>query len=348
MKRILNIVSGARSGALNIAITVGEYLKQNGYQVETILRKYNHAGIHGSVIIEDNFTIDYILKLAKYIQKANPSVLLVHGYSTHIWSKLAAIYSNSSAKIVHVEHNPEHYTPFRRWLTSKLDKYTAAYICVSRSVALHLMQQGIAKEKVYVIYNGIDLNKFQISKESHNVFTIGMTARFTRQKDQMTLIRAVEYLIRKKNKQIKLLLQGEGKTKQNCIEYVNNQRLRDYILFETGTIQNILPRIDLFVLSTHWEGFGLVLCEAMATGIPIIATNVDGVNEVIEDKKSGFLVPDGDFMALAEKISYCENDMHQEILQCMIKHARKTVKENFSLNNMCESYQTIIEKIDKI
>lgn len=184
----------------------------------------------------------------------------------------------------------------------KLDKYTDKYICVSKGVANHLIKQGIDDSKVEVIYNGIDVQKFDLQKEAHDIFTAGMVARFSKQKDQMTLIKAIEYLVKEKNEQIKLLLMGEGKTKKRCKEYVKEHNMEDYIEFIDGNFKDLIVKTDVFVLSTHYEGLPLVICEAMASKTPVIGTDVIGVNEIIIDNETGLLVKENDIIDLANNI----------------------------------------------
>lgn len=302
MKKIFNIVSGNPSGALNISMEISEYLKQCGFDVIDIFRKYNKTKYKNAIVIKDKCTIDYIISLSSFIKDNNPDLIIVHGYSTHIWTKLAVAYSGKNVKLIHVEHNTEKYTFFRRYLTQKLDKYTNKYICVSKGVANHLIKQGIDKSKVKVIYNGIDIKKFNLIKEKHDIFTVGMVARFSKQKDQMTLIKAIEYLVKEKNEQIKLLLMGEGKTKKRCKKYVKEHNIEDYIEFIDGTFKDLIVKTDVFVLSTHYEGLPLVICEAMASKTPVIGTDVIGVNEIIIDNETGLLVKENDIIDLANNI----------------------------------------------
>lgn len=344
-KKIFNIVSGAKSGALNVAITVGEYLKNQGYQVETILRKYNKTDLTDAVVVKDRCTIDYIVGLAKLIDEARPDIILVHGYSTHLWTKLAVAYAKLDVKLIHVEHNVEKYTLLRSWLVKKLDKYTSKYICVSKGVATHLIKQGVDASKVTVIYNGIDIEKFNIAKKPHDIYTIGMTARFSKQKDQMTLIKAVEQLVKKDKQKIRLILLGEGKTKSICVNYVQKAGLEDSVIFKTGLFTDIIPDLDLFVLSTHYEGLPLVLCEAMAARLPVIATDVAGVNEIVLDGQTGYLVAENDEQALVDKIMYCMNKQASPALQTIISNANKLLIRKFSLTKMCHIYKELLRSL---
>ena len=344
MKKILSIVSGNPSGSLNIAIDISNYLKSKGYEVIDIFRKYNNTNLDGIIVIKDKCTIDYILSLGEFIRHSNPDMIIVHGYSTHIWTKLAVAYAKVPVKLIHVEHNTEKYTPFRRYLTQKLDKYTDKYICVSKGVANHLMKQGIDKSKVEVIYNGIDIESFDLPKEKQDVFTVGMVARFSKQKDQMTLIQAVEYLVKEKQENINLVLMGVGKTRKKCEDYIIKHDLKNNIKIVEGNIKELITKLDVFVLATHYEGFGLVLCEAMAAKIPVISTSVIGVkDEVIFNRKNGLLVKDSDKIDLADKILQIKNN--QILKNELIKNADIFVNKYFALNMMYAKYEKVIKTI---
>lgn len=343
MKKILSIVSGNPSGSLNIAIDISNYLKTQGYEVIDIFRKYNNTDLMGIIVIKDRCTLDYIISLGKFIRNTKPDLIIVHGYSTHIWTKLALAYSKLNIKLIHVEHNTEKYTPFRRYLTQKLDKYTNKYICVSKGVANHLIKQGIDKSKVQVIYNGIDIKKFDLPKEPHNIFTVGMVARFSKQKDQMTLIKAIEYLVKEKKEKINLLLMGVGKTRKKCEKYIIENNLNEHIKIIEGNFKDLIVKTDLFVLATHYEGLPLVLCEAMASHTPIIATNVPGVNEIIINNKTGLLVKENDVYDLANNILKMKKDL---VLRKNFVHQSDIfINKNFNLQLMYNNYINKIKEM---
>ena len=335
MKKIFSIVSGSKSGALNIALEISTDLKKRGFNVKDIFRKYNKTDITDAVVLSDQCTIDYIFQLSQLIKKERPDLIIVHGYSTHIWTKIAVAISKVSVKLIHVEHNREKYSMIRSFLTKKLDKYTDKYICVSNGVAENLGRQGIDKNKEVVIYNGIDKNKFFNKKMGNEVFTIGMVGRFSKQKNQIILIKAIEKII-KADVPIKLILMGSGKTKKNCEKYVKKSNLEENIVFVEGKFTDLISKLDLFVLSTKYEGLPLVVCEAMAANIPVIATNVPGVDEIIEDQVNGLLTKLNDYDDLANKVLNCIND--KGLMQKLTYNAQKTVNYKFSQHKMLDNY----------
>lgn len=341
--KVLNIVSGAASGALNIAMTIAQDLAEI-YDSQVILRKYNRAGVKDALVIKDRLVLDYIWNLIQVLRRENPDLVLVHGYSTHLWTKLAAAVVKKP--VIHVEHNVEKYTWFRRKILQWTDPYTNAYICVSRGVAEHLKRQGADPKKITVIYNGIHIDQFTaVEKVAHESFTVGMTARFSSQKDQLTLIRAVEYLIKEKHADIRLILQGSGKHKKQCMKYVKDRALSGHIFFETGRLADLAKKIDLFVLSTNYEGLPLVLAEAMAAGLPVIGSDVPGVDEVIDDGVNGYLVPRGDWRSLADKMEEWRKSEDAASKSQLIARGLHTVKERFNMERMCRQYRESVAKI---
>lgn len=341
--KVITLVSGAPSGALNIAMTLAENLRDS-FVSPIILRKYNKAGIKEALVVKDRFTLDFIWSLIQVLKSEKPDLILVHGYSTHLWAKIAS--AKAHIPIIHVEHNVEKYTWLRRKILQWTDRYTDAYVCVSQGVAKHLISQGADPRKIQVIYNGIDPKEFAaVQKVEHPVFTVGMTARFSSQKDQLTLIKAIEYLRKQKKIELRLILQGSGKYKKKCEDYVKNHGLEEEITFETGRLTELASKVDLFVLATHYEGLPLVLAEAMAAGIPVIGTNVPGVDEIIKDGINGYLTPHQDWKALAEIIE----NWHQLHINpqglSLIEKGQETVKKRFSLDRMCREYRDLVNAV---
>lgn len=137
---------------------------------------------------------------------------------------------------------------------------------------------------------------------------------------------------------------GIGKTRKKCEEYIIKHNLNNNIKIIEGNIKELITKLDVFVLATHYEGFGLVLCEAMAAKVPVISTSVVGVkDEVIFNHKNGLLVNDSDKIDLADKILQIKNN--QELKNELVKNADIFVKKYFALNIMYAKYEKVIETI---
>ena len=131
-----------------------------------------------------------------------------------------------------------------------------------------------------------------------------MVAGFREQKDHETVIRAIKLL----PAEYKLLLVGDGVRRTTIEEYISSLQLNDRVklLGVRTDVYSLIKMSDFSVLSSHWEGFGLAAAEAMACGVPTIASNVDGLSSVVEN--GGILFEKGNIDDLKNKILMLEND----------------------------------------
>lgn len=149
---------------------------------------------------------------------------------------------------------------------------------------------GINLKREYVLYNGVDLTKFNpgTGKKAHGEeFVIGCVANFWNLKDQITLIKAVDRLVSEGLTNIKVFFVGTGYTRQRCEEYISAHSLGDYFQFIDSIPHAELPDfyrgLDLFVLPSYWEAFGCVYTEAYACGVPFIGVKGQGISEYFDD-----------------------------------------------------------------
>ena len=158
-----------------------------------------------------------------------------------------------------------------------------------------------------VLYNGVDTSKFfPIEKENNEFYTIGCIANFWKIKDHITLIIAVEQLVRS-GKRIKLMLIGSGLTFAFCKSYVIKNSLTDNIIFfpekEHSKLNDFYNSIDLFVMPSYYEALGCVYLEAWATNTPFIAVKNQGISELIpENEFNNLLADEKSPKSLKEKI----------------------------------------------
>lgn len=213
-------------------------------------------------------------------------------------------------------------------------------IAISEAVKEQIIARGISKEKIAKINNGINLDKFQEAKdrvyESKKEIIIGNVSRLLpEEKGQDILIKAIS-LLKKKYPNIKCLFAGEAapnsplildELKQLCEEL----EVGDNIIFcgNVKEVSEFLNSLDIFVLPSRYEGFGIALVEAMYKGIPCIASNIDGPKEIIKDNKYGLLFESNNYEDLAEKIDYRINNM-----KIRSKEIKAYVEDNFNIVNM--------------
>lgn len=176
-------------------------------------------------------------------------------------------------------------------------------------------------KKEYVLYNGVDTTKFYppTEKKQNDCFTIGCIANFWPLKDQMTLIRAVEKLVKQGRNNILVRFIGTGATREACEQYVAEHALTSYFSFEKEVMHDQLlefyQSLDLFVLPSYWEAFGCVYTEAYACGVPFIGVKGQGISEIIPEKERNlWLIEKGDDLYLSELIqNYINNSPKQRL-----------------------------------
>ena len=196
---------------------------------------------------------------------------------------------------------------------------------------------NIPEAEIPVIYNGIDLSKciqkteYRIKKE----YTILHIGRFMDVKNNEMLIRAFAKLV-DKHDNVKLQLIGEGELKVQMEELANSLMIKDKVEF-LGLKSNVYPylnKADVFCLPSKYEGIPMSLIEAMGTGLPIIASNVGGIPDMLTDKKDALLViPEEDEIAEAFEMLYSDDDLKKKL-----GVAAKERSQSFSANVMAIKY----------
>lgn len=202
------------------------------------------------------------------------------------------------------------------------------------------------KKLIKVLYNGININKFEFISNFNlikkNKITIGNAGRLDKQKAQKYLI-DLAVILKHKNIDFEIKIAGKGKLEHDLKAYAIQKKVDKNIEF-VGFYNNMnkfYHQIDVFVLTSLWEGFGYVLAEAAACGKPIIAFNLSSNPELIIHNKTGFLVKPFNVNKIAEYIINIKND--KELRQQLSKNSRKMIEDKFSIK---KSRQELLSYLD--
>lgn len=309
-----------------------EELEQKGIKIHSL-------GIGGNVYHPRN-----IFKLRKFVSKYD--IIHTHNTACQLFAPIAKMLKCSKAKLVTTEHNA---TNRRRgkWYLKPIDKWMYArydhIICIADQTYSNLVDHIGLKSNISTIYNGVDVNKFlnpikDISKQGH--FIITMAAAFREQKDQDTLIRAMTELPH----YFRLHIVGDGTRRVILEQLVSELGLTkrvDFLGIRTD-IPMILKSSDVIVLSSHWEGLSLSSIEGMASGRPFIASDVDGLHEVVID--AGILFPHGDYKQLAKEIrQLCNNPVHYNVVARECQERAKLYDISVMAEKYNETYKNILD-----
>lgn len=249
-----------------------------------------------------------IVALVRVCREFRPDVLVVHGFSEHLWGRYAGLLAKVP-HLVHVEHNTrERYTPWRRAQTRWLARRTDRIVGCSEGVREALLALGMPPERTLAIPNGIRLEPFA-EADAHCFAArtpgIVMVARFSKQKDHASLLRAVALLAaRGLHVPVQLPGGGKGLHRKPLEALATDLGIADRVQFP-GVVRDVPQRLmahQICVLSTHYEGMPLALLEGMAAGCAVVGSAVPGVREVLHDGEDGLLVPESDPEALADAL----------------------------------------------
>lgn len=251
--------------------------------------------------------------LIEKIRKLIPKYDIIHTHNTSCQYFVAfakSMCNCHNVKFITTEHNT---TNRRRtiwgfkWLDRWMYKQYDQIVSISDKATENLLN-FIGKDFcVNTIYNGINLRKFvsasclngdKVLRKNGSDFVLCMVAGFRVQKDQDTIIKALNYV----PQNVKLWLIGEGIRKTECEQLVEKYRLDSRVVFAgiRTDIPQILKTADVIIMSSHWEGLSLSSIEGMSAGKPFVASDVDGLHEIVENY--GLLFPHGDAKRLSEII----------------------------------------------
>jgi glycosyltransferase involved in cell wall biosynthesis len=200
------------------------------------------------------------------------------------------------------------------------------------------VELGVDPKKIRVVINGVDPAKFtpNITKNGHKPI-VGCFARIVPIKDQVTLIRASRNILEEHDADF--IFAGEIQDEEyyrECQALVKHLDLSEKIKFigHSDNMLDLYHQTDIFVLSSRSEGVPLALLEAMSCGLPSVCTEVGGVPEILPDTITGFLVPPGDAVCLANKISTLLEDA--TLRENMGIRARDLIKEKYTVGEMAQ------------
>jgi glycosyltransferase involved in cell wall biosynthesis len=296
-------------------------------------------------------------EIAGVLRENKIDVLHTHGGIAGFYGRSAARRARTPA-VVHTLHGI-HYLHYRNpllrrlyvFLERKYSRLTDRLILVCQSDLRQARRHRLApEEKMTVILNGTEvrpeLGTDDISRRRSELSwplgrpVVGTVARLHRQKGVVNLLRAAPQIL-SPFPEIKIAVVGDGPQSGTLRREAQRLGLEGRLLFlgERKDAASVMALFDIFVLPSLWEGLPFVLVEAAALGKPIVATAVDGVSEILEDGKTGLLVPPNDPSALADAVIRLLRD--NEGARRLGERARALVPPRFPLRRMIEQTQNL-------
>ena len=358
--RILHVITSLQTGgAEKLIVDIVPKLRQKGFGIDVCLfngketpfkQQLRACGckIYDLSYNEQYYSIIKIFKLWRIMRYYD--IVHTHNTAPQLFAAIANIICKK--KLVTTEHSTNsrrrNFPILRygdRWMYSRYD----SVICISEVAEKVLKDYLDIKDEdhcnISTINNGIDITLFHqagsLDRRSigsdDNRYVVVMVAGFRDAKDQETIIRALSRL---KDKKYELWLVGDGERRLAIEQCLKEEQVEDQVklLGVRMDVPSILKAADVVVMSSHWEGFGLAAVEGMAAQKPVIASDVDGLREVVNGY--GILFPHGDASALANEIrQLSENSSyyHHIAIRCFER------AKQFDIHKMVDEYSEVYE-----
>ena len=299
-----------------------------------------------------------ILKLARFLRKRRPHIIQTYCLNTNIFGGI----SGKLAKIpviIHTELTKRDQAPtiMRRLrdhllfpVNAILNHFSDSRVFGSKAVKENWVGRRNS-DKYRIINPPFNYEKYiqsnerkEKSSKSCNGFKIGIVARLSVEKCHKDLIDAM-LKVKRNIPKVKLLIIGTGPLEEQLRNYVRQLNLEDLVIF-IGHKKNVfveLRTLDLFVLPSRSEGLGIAIIEAMAMGLPVVATNVGGIPEVVEDGITGSLVPSENPALLADAI--IDLLLNPEKSKQMGERGRERAFKRFHSKEFAEKHEELYKEL---
>jgi glycosyltransferase involved in cell wall biosynthesis len=321
--------------------SLGEELRADGFPVHVLGRR---PGIDWRCV----------RRLRAVLRDEGVSVSHAHQYGPFFYSALARLPVGRSP-VLFTEHGRAFPDPpkWTHWVTNRLLlQRRDRVVGVGQGVSRVLVEiEGFPGHRVETIYNGVDLPAYGAAAPDRASvrsridvgpadFVVVQVARLDPIKDHATALRALEHAVRQRPS-VRLVIVGDGPQSESIANLVRARELGPYVrlLGHRSDIPQLLGAADLVLLTSLSEGIPLSLIEAMGAGLPVVATRVGGVPEVVEEGRTGLLAPAGDDEQLAGLILRLAAD--PELRERLGQAGRERAVEFFSEDRMVASYDQI-------
>lgn len=357
------VIGGAETIALNLAVGLCAKghtcfvcgVGKNGAMAELLKNK----GIHSDCLnTPTDFSLSLIKKIFQLLRSEQADIIV-----THHFRQLAHVFLPAKilgCKLVHIEHDYHFYQdkPIILKRLFFLLKFVDSFVCVSSEIIDWFTRQSSGIEhKSCFINNGVDTERFrpddstrEAIRKDYNIapesFVVGTCAR-------LEPIKNIELLIdgfaefRKSQNDSKLCIVGDGTLMQKLQEQTRRLNIEEHVIFAgiQHEVENFLTMFDLYSITSHNEGLPLSVLEAMATGLPVVATNVGALPRLINEQ-TGVLLDEHTGRSLANAFHALKDN--RELSARLGRNGRSFVITHFSLVNMVNQYQDVFYSLERL
>jgi glycosyltransferase involved in cell wall biosynthesis len=304
-----------------------------------------------------SFTLKYLFRLISFIKKNKINIVHAHGKGAGIYARLAKIFTPGTHLVytlhgLHISNYSAMMKQLYLMIERILGKLTDKFINVSNGEKLECIDNKLFDEsKSLVIYNAIENNKEILLVKNElrknldlpiNKFLIVSVIRFNPQKNVGAMLDIAQKF--SDEKKFMFIIIGDGEEKSEIEKRIIEDRIDNVkLLGYKKNVNEYLSASDLFLSTSLWEGLPYSLIEATRAGIPIVASNVTGNNEVVLDHFNGYLFDVKD-ISIASKL-IMELSLSPENMELFGSNSKKVFKDNFQLDTMLEKTKDVYSKI---
>lgn len=318
------------------------------------------------VDMRNRFNPGVILQLSRLIKKEKVDIVHSQGARADFFARMAAKLGGTPIVVSTVPMPVDGFdiNPIRKLIYKTFDLFSEHFVDKFMVVSDALEKMMIEKhriepQRVVKIYNGIEKDEYDISDKElackrsrfrnelsleENVPIIGAIGRLVWQKGFEQFIEAIPGVL-KEFEEARFLIVGEGDLKEKLRAKSERLNVKNHLIF-TGfrdDIKEILQSVDLLVIPSLLEGLPMILLEAMVMKKPIVATNIEGIMEILENGSSGLLVPPGEAKALAGAIINMLTHRDKALKMGLV--ARKVVEDRFGVDIMVQRVEDVYDDL---
>ncbi|MBL7843314.1 MAG: glycosyltransferase [Cyclobacteriaceae bacterium] len=367
-KRVAFIVGTLQTGGIERTVTDWcLYLKANTTWEPMIICLLKRNGPFLDILEKNGIIVKeckvhqrgFTIRLKRLLQELNPDVVHSQVAFSMPWQVLGILWSGSRRIIFTQQNEYQNWNPLMARLRLRLYfliffPFIDQYTCVSERVKDSLSAlSGKSPHQFLVIPNSVNTDIFFPDPEKReqqrlqlkvepSTFLAGMVARFSIQKGHQYLIEAIR-MLKEKKVEGKFLLVGVGDLENEIHALVKQYGLSEDVLFygQATAVNHLLQALDCFILSSLWEGMPLALLEAMASGVPVIATDVAGTREVLKHQENGILIPSRSPESIVE--AFVQLKESPELRKKLSQQALTFIREKYSVEANMKVYISLYE-----
>jgi len=282
-------------------------------------------------------------QIYRQLKKIKPDIVHTHLFAADFWGIIAAWLARVPV-IISTEHNTnqnieEFEKPFRRWLKIIVFQKCHKIIAISQGVRNYLITElKVPAKKIVLIYNGVNDQQYRAGPAIKKIQRIGIFGRLCPQKGQLDALNALLLVSQK----LQIDFYGDGpdliQLRQKA-QQISQHQIFFHSVVSPEMVSEKMRAVDLVLIPSRWEGLSLVAIEAGLCARSIVATDIPGLNEVVINQKTGWLVPPRNPAALAQMIDFLLQ--HTELANSYGQAARTRALQIFALNDMIKKYCTL-------